>query len=118
MTFIEACRSHIKTSGTLPCKISILLEGEEEIGSPSMSMFLKENSKELSADYCLVCDTGMWDQKTPSITTMLRGMVGDEVKITAANRDLHSGMYGGVATNPIHILSKIILNFETKLIST
>ena len=108
MTFIEACRSHIKTSGTLPCKISILLEGEEEIGSPSMSAFLKENVKELSADYCLVCDTGMWDKKTPCITTMLRGMVGDEVKITAANRDLHSGMYGGVATNPIHILSRIL----------
>ena len=58
MTFIEACRAHIKTSGTLPCKISILLEGEEEIGSPSMSKFLKDNKKELSADYCLVCDTG------------------------------------------------------------
>ena len=108
MTFIEACRAHIKTSGTLPCKISILLEGEEEIGSPSMSKFLKDNKKELSADYCLVCDTGMWDYKTPCITTMLRGMVGDEIKITAANRDLHSGMYGGLATNPIHILSNIL----------
>ena len=107
MTFIEACRAHIKTSGTLPCKISILLEGEEEIGSPSMSKFLKDNKKELSADYCLVCDTGMWDYKTPCITTMLRGMVGDEIKITAANRDLHSGMYGGLATNPIHVLSII-----------
>ncbi len=108
MTFIEACRAHIKTSGTLPCKISILLEGEEEIGSPSMSKFLKNNKKELSADYCLVCDTGMWDYKTPCITTMLRGMVGDEIKITAANRDLHSGMYGGLATNPIHVLSNIL----------
>ena len=108
MTFIEACRAHIKTSGTLPCKISILLEGEEEIGSPSMSKFLKDNKKELSADYCLVCDTGMWDYKTPCITTMLRGMVGDEIKITAANRDLHSGMYGGLATNPIHVLSNIL----------
>ena len=108
MTFIEACRAHIKTSGTLPCKITILLEGEEEIGSPSMTQFLKDNSKELSSDYCLVCDTGMWDHKTPCITTMLRGMVGDEVKIIAANRDLHSGMYGGLAANPIHILSKIL----------
>ena len=108
MTFIEACRAHIKTSGTLPCKISILLEGEEEIGSPSMLKFLKDNKKELSADYCLVCDTGMWDYKTPCITTMLRGMVGDEIKITAANRDLHSGMYGGLATNPIHVLSNIL----------
>ena len=108
MTFIEACRAHIKTSGTLPCNITILLEGEEEIGSPSMTKFLKDNSKELSSDYCLVCDTGMWDHKTPCITTMLRGMVGDEVKIIAANRDLHSGMYGGLAANPIHILSKIL----------
>ena len=108
MTFIEACRAHIKTSGTLPCKITILLEGEEEIGSPSMSNFLKANSEELTADYSLVCDTGMWDNNTPCITTMLRGMVGDEVTITAANRDLHSGMYGGVAANPIHILTKIL----------
>ena len=114
MTFIEACRAHIKTSGTLPCKISILLEGEEEIGSPSMSKFLKDNKKELSADYCLVCDTGMWDYKTPCITTMLRGMVGDEIKITAANRDLHSGMYGGLATNPIHVLSNILSHLYDK----
>ena len=108
MTFIEACRAYLKTSGTLPCQISILIEGEEEIGSPSMENFLKENSKQLSADYALVCDTGMWNAKTPAITTMLRGMVGDEILITASNRDLHSGMYGGVAVNPIHLISKIL----------
>ena len=108
MTFIEACRAYLKTSGTLPCQISILIEGEEEIGSPSMENFLKENSKQLSADYALVCDTGMWNATTPAITTMLRGMVGDEILITASNRDLHSGMYGGVAVNPIHLISKIL----------
>ena len=73
-----------------------------------MENFLKENSKKLSADYALVCDTGMWNARTPAITTMLRGMVGDEILITASNRDLHSGMYGGVAVNPIHLISKIL----------
>ena len=108
MTFVEACRSFYHTNGKLPCSISILLEGEEEIGSPSMPQFLESHSSELKSDYALVCDTGMWDSKTPSITTMLRGMVGDEVTITAANRDLHSGMFGGVAANPIHLLSNIL----------
>ncbi|MEW9306247.1 MULTISPECIES: M20/M25/M40 family metallo-hydrolase [Labrys] len=108
MTFIEACRALIETQGELPVDVTVFLEGEEESSSRSLIPFLKENKDELKADFCLVCDTDMWDRETPAITTMLRGMVYEEVTIKAASRDLHSGMYGGAAQNPIRVLSKIL----------
>jgi acetylornithine deacetylase/succinyl-diaminopimelate desuccinylase-like protein len=107
MTFLEACRA-FKRFGGPPCHITTLFEGEEETGSLSLPAFLAENAKELKADVALVCDTGMWDRATPAITVALRGIVGEEVILTGANRDLHSGLYGGLAVNPIHVLSKIL----------
>ncbi|CAM5770086.1 hypothetical protein LMIY3S_03054 [Labrys miyagiensis] len=108
MTFIEACRAILKTEGELPVDVTVFLEGEEESSSRSLVPFLKENKEELTADFCLVCDTDLWDRDTPAITTMLRGIVYEEVIIKAASRDLHSGMYGGAAQNPIRVLSKIL----------
>lgn len=108
MTFVEACRAWKETTGSLPLNITFLFEGEEESGSPSLVPFLTDNKDELSADLALVCDTGMWDAKTPAITTMLRGLLGEELTITAADKDLHSGMFGGPAANPIRILNKIL----------
>ena len=107
MTFLEACRAFQKSGGP-PCSITVLFEGEEETGSPSLPGFLAENAKMLRADVALVCDTGMWNASTPAITTALRGIVTDEVILSGANRDLHSGLYGGVAVNPIHILAQIL----------
>src|SRR5580704_9034423 len=107
MTFLEACRA-FKQFGAPPCHITALFEGEEETGSPSLPAFLAENAKELKADVALVCDTVMWDRATPAITVALGGIVGKEVILTGANRDLHSGLYGGLAVNPIHVLAKIL----------
>jgi acetylornithine deacetylase/succinyl-diaminopimelate desuccinylase-like protein len=114
LTFIEAMRAWIETTGTLPIKATILIEGEEESGSPSLIPFLKENRAELSCDAAFVCDTSMWDAKTPAITTRLRGMVKEEITITGPRIDLHSGAYGGPAANPIRILSKLLSKLHDK----
>jgi acetylornithine deacetylase/succinyl-diaminopimelate desuccinylase-like protein len=108
MTFVEACRAWKNVTGSLPLNVTILIEGEEEIGSKNFGPFLDKNKKDLAADFVLVCDTGMWDQNTPAITTSLRGLVYDEVRIKAANRDLHSGIFGGGAQNPICVLTRIL----------
>ena len=114
LTFIEAMRAWITATGTLPVKATILIEGEEESGSPSLIPFLEENRSELSCDAAFVCDTNMWDAKTPAITTRLRGMVKDEITITGPRVDLHSGAYGGPAANPIRILSKLLSKLHDK----
>ncbi|WP_137702018.1 M20/M25/M40 family metallo-hydrolase [Marimonas lutisalis] len=108
MTFIEACRAWKAVHGSLPCKITFFLEGEEESGSPSLVPFMKANADELKADIALICDTGLFESRVPAITTMLRGLLGEDFTITGPSRDLHSGMYGGIAMNPIRVLSKII----------
>ncbi len=112
MTFVEACRAFRAAHGRLPCKITILLEGEEESGGVSLPPFLEANRDELTAAIALVCDTGMWNASTPAITTMLRGNVADQVTIHAASRDLHSGMYGSAAANPIHVLARILADLR------
>ena len=108
MTFVEALRAWIAERGAPPCRITFLFEGEEESGSPSLVPFLKANAEELTADIALICDTGLFDPRTPAITTMLRGLLGEEVAITGPSKDLHSGMYGGAAMNPARALAKVL----------
>jgi acetylornithine deacetylase/succinyl-diaminopimelate desuccinylase-like protein len=112
MTCIEACRAWSAVHGALPCKLTIFLEGEEESGSPSLIPFMKDNAAELTSDIALICDTGLFDENTPAITTMLRGLLGEEITITGPDKDLHSGMYGGAAINPIRVLSRIIASLH------
>jgi acetylornithine deacetylase/succinyl-diaminopimelate desuccinylase-like protein len=108
MTFLEACRAWKSVTGSLPLDVTILIEGEEEVGSRNFVPFLEANKDELKADYALICDTGMWDPETPGITVSLRGLVYEEVRIKAASRDLHSGVFGGGARNPIRVLTHIL----------
>ncbi len=108
MSFVEAARASVAATGGLPCRVTVLLEGEEESGSPSLDAFLAANKAELARDMALVCDTNMWDPRTPAITATLRGLVGEEVVVTAADRDLHSGLFGGPALNPIRVLARIL----------
>ncbi len=97
----------IKTD-TLPCNVKFMIEGEEEIGSPSLGKFCEEHKEMLQADVILVSDTGMIAQDIPSITTGLRGLAYMEVEVTGPNRDLHSGLYGGAVANPVNVLTKMI----------
>ena len=86
----------------------MMIEGEEECGSKNLFDFVRNNADEFKLDLALICDTSMWDQKTPAITTSLRGLVYEEVRLTCADRDLHSGLFGGAAQNPLRVLSKIL----------
>ncbi|MFG6567186.1 M20/M25/M40 family metallo-hydrolase [Sulfitobacter sp. 1A13679] len=108
MTIIEALRAWKEVKGDWPCRITFFLEGEEESGSPSLVPFMEENAEELKADVAMICDTGLFESKTPAIVTMLRGLLGEELTVTAPSKDLHSGMYGGISMNPIRALSKVI----------
>ena len=112
MTFVEACRAYKQVTGALPAKITIFFEGEEESGSPSLVPFMKAEKDLLTADLALVCDTGMYDADTPAICTSLRGMVAEEITITGPDRDLHSGLYGGPARNPIRVLTRILAGLQ------
>ena len=108
MTFIEACRAYLQVVGHLPANLRFCIEGEEESGSGSLAGFIRDNEAALNADLALICDTGMWDGDTPAITSSLRGLLYEEIIVTCANRDLHSGLYGGAARNPIHVLAAIV----------
>jgi acetylornithine deacetylase/succinyl-diaminopimelate desuccinylase-like protein len=108
MTFIEACRAFKAVTGKLPLPITMMIEGEEECGSKNLFEFVRNNAAEFKLDLALVCDTAMWDQKTPAITTSLRGLVYEDVKVTCADRDLHSGVFGGAAQNPLRLLAEIL----------
>ena len=112
MTFVEACRAWKAVTGSLPVNVTFLVEGAEEDGSKFLPEWVEANKDALKADVVLVCDTGMWDQNTPLITSALRGMVYEEVIVRCADRDLHSGLFGGAAQNPIRVLSKIVADLH------
>tara|TARA_B100001109_G_scaffold254657_1_gene255019 strand:- start:2201 stop:3601 length:1401 start_codon:yes stop_codon:yes gene_type:complete len=102
----------IKENYNIPCNVKLMIEGEEEVGSDNLELFVKNNKEKLKNDIVLVSDTGMIDKTTPSITTGLRGLSYMEVEITGPNRDLHSGHYGGTVANPINTLSSMIASLH------
>jgi acetylornithine deacetylase/succinyl-diaminopimelate desuccinylase-like protein len=112
MTFVEACRAWKAVTGSLPVGITMLIEGAEEDGSKNLPEFVAEHRADLAAEVALVCDTGMWDSDTPLITSSLRGIVYEELIVRCADRDLHSGSFGGAAANPIRVLARIIADLH------
>ncbi|MDH7448027.1 dipeptidase [Aquimarina sp. 2201CG14-23] len=100
------------TTNQLPCNVKFMIEGEEEVGSNSLSWFVERNQDKLANDVILISDTGMIAKDVPSITTGLRGLSYVEVEVTGPNRDLHSGLYGGAVANPINILTKMIASLH------
>jgi acetylornithine deacetylase/succinyl-diaminopimelate desuccinylase-like protein len=99
---------YMTKTGSLPCNVKFMIEGEEEVGSESLGWFIERNKEKLANDVILISDTGMIAKDTPSITTGLRGLSYVEVELTGPNRDLHSGLYGGAVANPINVLTKMI----------
>ena len=103
---------YMNSTNSLPCNVKFMIEGEEEVGSVSLSGFVKQNQEKLANDIILISDTGMISNDQPSITTGLRGLSYVEVEVTGPNRDLHSGLYGGAVANPINILTKMIASLH------
>jgi acetylornithine deacetylase/succinyl-diaminopimelate desuccinylase-like protein len=113
MMHAKAFELMVKT-GTLPCNVKFMIEGEEEIGSPNLGKWCIENKERLKADIILVSDTSMIAADIPSITTGLRGLAYWQVEVTGPDRDLHSGLFGGAVANPINVLCGMIAGMTEK----
>jgi len=108
---IKAFEAMMKTD-SLPCNVKFMIEGEEEVGSDNLDIFVENNKEKLATDVILISDTGMIANDIPSITVGLRGMSYVEVEVTGPNRDLHSGLYGGAVPNPINVLCDMIASLK------
>ncbi len=108
---IKALELMVQTD-QLPCNVKFMIEGEEEVGSNNLAIYVANNKAKLANDVILISDTGMIANDIPSITTGLRGLSYVEVEVTGPNRDLHSGLYGGAVANPINILTKMIASLH------
>ena len=106
--WLEALRAWHAIAGGPPATVTVVLEGEEEVGSANLETFLQDHATELRADVAIISDTGMWDIDTPAITTRLRGMMYAELRVRGPSRDLHSGLFGGSALNPINALTDVL----------
>jgi len=104
---VKALQTMVET-GSLPCNVKFMIEGEEEVGSNNLESFVRANKEKLAGDVILISDTGIISNDTPSITVGLRGLSYMEVEVTGPNRDLHSGVYGGAVANPINVLCTMI----------
>ncbi len=108
LAHLNAIEAYLKTGTELPCDVTFLIEGEEEVGSKSLPEFLKENRRELSCDAVVISDTGIPAIDQPAVTYALRGVVAVEIKVVGPGRDLHSGIFGGAVNNPAMALCQIL----------
>lgn len=114
LAHLNAVEAYLKTGTELPCDLTFLIEGEEEVGSTSLVGFLKERRQELACDTIVISDTGMPDLKHPALTYALRGIVAAEVTLHGPSRDLHSGIYGGSVENPAMALAQMLAQLRDK----
>ncbi len=111
---IKALQAILETTGTLPINVKFLIEGEEEVGSPNLPIFVEENKELLSSDVIVISDTSMMEPGKPTIVYGLRGLCGVQIDVKGPKSDLHSGLYGGMIQNPIHALVEIVNSFHNK----
>lgn len=111
---IEALRAWISNSGGLPFDVVVMLEGEEETGSPSLAAFVESHRDVLACDVAFISDSDMWSPTRPAITTRLKGLLHEKITIRAPNGDLHSGHFGNVAVNPIRVLTNILASLHDR----
>lgn len=109
---IKAIEAHLATNGSLPVNVKLLIEGEEEVGSPSLGPWVVAQRERLACDAVIISDSSMYAAGMPSIMYGLRGLAYFEMKVTGPSHDLHSGMYGGAVGNPINILAKMIASLH------
>ena len=108
LAHLIAVEAYLKTNTTLPCDLTFVLEGEEEVGSENLADFLKQNRSELNCDAVVISDTGMPSLKHPALTYALRGIIAFEITLTGPSRDLHSGVFGGAVQNPAIALARML----------
>src|SRR6185436_5421699 len=114
LAHLKAVEAYLKTGTELPCDITFVIEGEEEVGSSSLATFLRQHRDELKCDAIVISDTGMPDKKTPALTYALRGITALEIKLTGPARDLHSGIFGGSVENPAMALCRLLARIHDK----
>lgn len=109
---LKAIEAHLEANGSLPVNLKMLIEGEEEVGSPSLVPWVEANQERLTCDAVIISDSSMYDKGIPSIMYALRGLAYFEVKVTGPSHDLHSGLFGGAVPNPINVLADLIASFH------
>lgn len=114
LAHLKAVEAYLKTGTELPCDITFIIEGEEEVGSGSLASFLKENRAELDCEAIVISDTGMPSPKHPALTYALRGIVAFEITLRGPARDLHSGIFGGTVENPALALCQLLAKLRDK----
>jgi acetylornithine deacetylase/succinyl-diaminopimelate desuccinylase-like protein len=114
LAHLKAIEAYLKTGTELPCDITFVIEGEEEVGSKSLATFLREHRDELRCDAVVISDTGMPTPKHPALTYALRGIAAFEIILHGPDRDLHSGIFGGTVDNPAMALSQFLAKLRDK----
>jgi acetylornithine deacetylase/succinyl-diaminopimelate desuccinylase-like protein len=109
---ILVAEAFFNATGGLPVNVKCLFEGEEEVGSPSLDSFIRENAELLACDVVLSADGAMWRIDEPSLTVASRGLAGLELTLTAASKDLHSGRHGGAVANPLHAMARLVASLH------